>query len=81
MSAATPIPIPTPRRELAHRKSGGLEITLYWDAEHSSSSTTVEVHQPATKETISIPVAEDQALDAFHHPFAYIGRANDYLAA
>jgi len=79
MSVATPIPLPTPRRELAHRKSGGLEITLYWDAEHSS--TSVEVHQPATQETIAIPVDHEQALDAFHHPFAHIGRANDQRAA
>jgi hypothetical protein len=72
MSVATPIPIPTPRRELAHRKSGGLEITLYWDAE--ARSTSVEVHQPATRETIAISVAEGQALDAFHHPFAHIAQ-------
>jgi hypothetical protein len=74
MSVATLIPIPTPRRELAHRKSGGLEITLYWDAE--ARSTSVEVHQPATKETIAIQVAEDEALDAFHQPFAHIARTS-----
>jgi hypothetical protein len=85
MSVATPIPIPTlisipaPRRELAHRTSGGLEITLYWDAEEQT--TSVEVHQPATQETIAFTVAEEYALDAFHHPFAHLARANDHLAA
>ena len=79
MSAATAISIPTPRRELAFRTSGGLEITLYWDAEEQT--TSVEVHQPATQETIAISVAQDHALDAFHHPFAHLARTNDQLAA
>jgi hypothetical protein len=72
MSIATPIWIPTPRRELAHRKSGGLEITLYWDVEQGS--TSVEVHQPVTNETIAFAVARERALDAFHHPFAHIAQ-------
>jgi len=72
MSVATAISIPAPRRELAHRRSGGLEITLYWDAEEHSAS--VEVHQPATQETIAITVPDQDALDAFHHPFAYLDR-------
>jgi hypothetical protein len=79
MSIATQIRIPTPRRELARRTSGGLEITLYWDVEQGS--TSVEVHQPATKETIAIAVPDEQALDAFHHPFAHLGRADDQRAA
>jgi hypothetical protein len=79
MTVATPIPIPTPRQELAHRTSGGLEITLYWDADEQT--TSVEVHQPATQETIAIPIAREDALDAFHHPFAHIGRATQHLAA
>ena len=79
MSAATAISIPAPRRELAHRKSGGLEITLYWDAEEQS--TSVEVHQPATQETIAFTVPDGHALDAFHHPFAHLARTNHQLAA
>jgi hypothetical protein len=79
VSAATAISIPTPRQELAFRASGGLEITLYWDADEET--TSVEVHQPATQETIAFTVAREHALDAFHHPFAHIGRANDQLAA
>jgi len=58
------IAIPTTtRRELAHRVSDGLEITLYWDAEHGSIS--VEVYHAATEETITFPVAREHALDAF----------------
>ena len=70
MSAAPSILVPAPRRELAFRASGGLEITLYWDAE--AGCTSVEVHQPATNETIAFEVAREDALDAFHHPFAHI---------
>jgi len=74
MSVATQIPIPAPRRELAHRTSGGLEITLYWDVEQGCLS--VEVHQPATHQTIAFTVHREHALDAFHHPFAHLARTN-----
>jgi len=57
-------------RELAQRVTGGLVITLYWDAD--DNSTHVEVHQPATDTAIAFRVARDQALDAFHHPFAHL---------
>jgi hypothetical protein len=57
-------------RELARRVTGGLEITLYWDAH--DNTTSIEVQQKATAETISFPVAADRALDAFHHPFAHL---------
>jgi hypothetical protein len=74
VTTATAISIPAPRRELAFRRSGGLEITLYWDADERT--TSVEVHQPATRETIVLTVPDEDALDAFHHPFAHLERAN-----
>jgi hypothetical protein len=58
------------RRELARRVTGGVEITLYWDAH--DDSTSIEVYQAATAETIAFPVPADRALDAFHHPFAHL---------
>ena len=58
------------RRELAHRCTGGLEITLYWQV--NDDSTSIEIHQPATGETISFTVPPHRALDAFHHPFAHL---------
>ena len=61
---------PVARRELARRVTGGFEITLYWEA--SDNTTSIEVHQRATAETIAFPVAADRALDAFHHPFAHL---------
>jgi hypothetical protein len=61
-----------PRRELARRVNGGLEITLYWDMR--DNSTTIEVYHHETAETIAFPVAADRALDAFHHPFAHLAQ-------
>ena len=58
------------RHELAQRVTGGLEITLYWNVH--DNTTTIEVYQSATGETISFPVPSDRALDAFHHPFAHL---------
>jgi hypothetical protein len=59
-----------PRRELAHRVSGGIEVTLYWSA--LDNSTSIEVRQPAFDETLAYPVAGERALDAFYHPFAHL---------
>jgi hypothetical protein len=62
--------IPNPRRELARRLNGGLEVTLYWNAD--DNSTSVEVWQTTTDEKLSFAVARDRALDAFYHPFAHL---------
>jgi hypothetical protein len=67
------------RRELDQRVGGGLEITLYWHPD--DNSTSVEVYHLATEETISFPVPPDQALDAFHHPFAHLGEQDASLTA
>jgi hypothetical protein len=56
--------------ELAHRVNGGIEVTLYWSA--VDDSTFIEVWQSASDETIGYPVAREQALDAFYHPFAHL---------
>ena len=59
-----------PRRELAHRASGGIEVTLYWNAD--DDSIHIEVRHGATDETFAFAVAGECALDAFHHPFAHL---------
>ena len=61
-----------PRRELARRVSGGLEVALYWDAR--DNTTTIEVYHAETAETIAFLVPGDKALEAFHHPFAHLGQ-------
>ncbi|HKB20372.1 MAG TPA: hypothetical protein VKC65_05105 [Gaiellaceae bacterium] len=60
----------TARRELAHRASAGLEITLYWNA--SDNSTSIVVIDTVTAEIFTFPVSPERALDAFHHPFAHL---------
>lgn len=67
MSAATISEAP---RELAHRASGGIEVTLYWNA--ADNSTSVEVRQRVSGEAVAFAVAGEQALDAFYHPFAHL---------
>jgi hypothetical protein len=63
-------PTPTRRRELAHRSSGGIEVSLYWSAENNR--TTIEIWHAATDELFAFPVAPDCALDAYFHPFAHL---------
>jgi hypothetical protein len=58
------------QRELAHRVSGGLEVTLYWNAYDDSAS--VEVFDGATETTLRFAVSREHALDAFYHPFAHL---------
>jgi hypothetical protein len=65
------IPLQTPRRELAHRANGGLEITLFWNSD--DDTTSIEVWHPETEETITFDVPRNRALDAFYHPFAHLG--------
>jgi|GraSoiStandDraft_4_1057263.scaffolds.fasta_scaffold33327_2 hypothetical protein len=67
------------RRELARRLSGGMEITLFWNAD--DDSTSVEIWQPASEEMLSFPVPRDRALDAFYHPFAQLPSSFDELLA
>ena len=61
------------RRELARRLSGGVEVTLYWEA--TENGTTVAIWHHATGETLAFAVAPERALDAFYHPFAHLPTA------
>jgi hypothetical protein len=67
---ATPTTTPRSHRELAHRASGGIEVTLYWRAD--DDSTSIEVWQPASEERVEFVVAGEHALEAFYHPFAHL---------
>jgi hypothetical protein len=66
-----------PRRELARRSSGGIEVALYWSP--LDDSTTVEVCDAASEETIVFAVAPERALEAFYHPFAQLATSFDEL--
>jgi hypothetical protein len=67
---STPASTHPTRHELAQRRSGGLQITLFRDA--SRNSTNIELRHEAIKEPISFRVPPRDALDAFHHPFVYL---------
>jgi len=69
---STAAPTENTMHELATRVSGDLEITLFT---HTHDNTTaIELRHAAIKEPISFRVPPDRALDAFHHPFAYLER-------
>ena len=56
------------RRELAHRASNGIEVSLYWD--EPSNTVTVEIFDAHLEEGLAFGVEAAEALDAFHHPYA-----------
>jgi len=56
-------------RELDHRESGGVSVTLLWYEE--SNRVVVHVDDPDTGEQLDLEVAGRDALDAFRHPYAY----------
>jgi hypothetical protein len=58
------------RRELAHRASAGMDVTLYWSAVDDRTSLVLCLH--ATEEVMEFTVAKDRSLDAFYHPFTYL---------
>jgi hypothetical protein len=63
-------PSSSTRRELSRRTSGGLEVVLYWC--DRPSAVTLSVTDAGTGEIFEIEVPGADALDAFHHPFAYL---------
>src|SRR5215472_9926246 len=55
----------TQRSELAHRSTGGIEVWLFW----SQPSNRITIDR--IDERLEFEVANDKALDAFRHPYAY----------
>ena len=56
-------------RELAHRVGDGFEVSLLWGED--DGRLTVVVQNWLTEERFEIEARADNALDVFHHPFAY----------
>jgi hypothetical protein len=67
------------QRELAHRSSNGIEVSLFWTK--VGNILTVEVFDTKSDEFFALEVPSDKALDAFHHPYAYRAAASRALAA
>lgn len=57
------------RRELAHRTSDGIDVTLFWAK--TSDRVTISVLDTRSGEILEFEVAGSAALDAFNHPYAY----------
>ena len=55
--------------ELAYRRGAGIEVTLLWH--RTSGELTVSVTDAASGASFELPVAANEALTAFHHPYAY----------
>ena len=55
--------------ELDHRSHDGLEVTLLWEAE--ANRVSVVVFDARSGDDFDIEVGSAEALDAFHHPYAY----------
>jgi hypothetical protein len=56
------------RSELDHRHANGIDITLSWSP--ASGAVFVTVLDEAGDD-FELVVEPDEALDAFHHPYAY----------
>jgi hypothetical protein len=57
-------------RELDQRRSDGFAVTLLWYED--SNRVVVRVVDSRTEEEFELEVAASDALDAFHHPHAYM---------
>jgi hypothetical protein len=55
--------------ELAYRQGAGIEVTLLWH--RATGELTVSVTDAASGAWFEVPVAPDEALTAFRHPYAY----------
>jgi hypothetical protein len=56
-------------RELAQRRAGNLEVALLWDSD--TNRVSIFLQDESTGEHFHFEVAPGEAMDAFHHPYAY----------
>jgi hypothetical protein len=56
-------------RELDYRVNDGLEVRLLWHPETNRISVTV--YDAKTGDDFDLDVDSSDAMDAFHHPYAY----------
>ncbi len=63
-------------RELDHRTNDGIDVRLLWNSRTNHVFVAVEEQRSGQSFELTIPRAD--ALDAFHHPYAY--RASDLLS-
>jgi hypothetical protein len=56
-------------RELDRRKSDGIEVTLGWNPR--TNRVLVSVIDEREGDSFQVEVRAEDAIDAFHHPYAY----------
>jgi len=61
-------------RELAVRGSNGTQVRLLW--RQGTRQLWVEVWESGTAWALRVQAQPENALDVFHHPYAYAGRQN-----
>jgi hypothetical protein len=59
----------SPFRELAQRENDGVEVVLFWHK--VTSELTVCVSDVRSGAYFELATAPEDALDVFHHPYAY----------
>jgi hypothetical protein len=62
-------PTDTTPRELAHRRSCGIDVRLLWDP--ASDRLTVEARDEADGTLVVVAVGAASPLHVFDHPYAY----------
>lgn len=59
----------SPIRELDHRTTDGIDVRLLWDPRSDQVLVAVEDQRHGESFELTVPGAD--ALEAFHHPYAY----------
>ena len=59
-------------KELAQRENDGISVTLLWHTE--TDRLTVSVRDLRTGEAFELAAGARDAMDVFHHPYAYAAR-------
>jgi hypothetical protein len=67
------------RKELAHRQTDGLQVSLFWDP--GDDSLAVLVVDGRLGVTLELPVRDESPLEVFYHPFAVASRRGAAIAA
>ncbi len=66
----------SPLRELDHRSTDGIDVTMLWD--QLEDRVLVSVSDAKTGEAFTVPVPDGRcAYDVFHHPYAYAPATSD----
>jgi hypothetical protein len=65
--SATMITFPV-RRELAHRRVNGIDVTLWWSPGDDTLAVTV---LDEDGDSFELVVEPDEAMDVYEHPYAY----------